>query len=84
MKVLVPIEPPELMWGGLARDIVMFLQLDGRHSGNALHEHLENLGTDIPAWLLKEIPNNNNVPPKGTFVVCIYKACLEDYGVMPK
>lgn len=61
---IVPEEPTEEMWGGLARDIVMWTRFMSA-TGRMLHQHLTSLGRDIPEWLLKEIPNNDVVPPHG-------------------
>jgi hypothetical protein len=73
--VLVPVEPTEAMWSGLARDIVFWLYMNsGPHYGSKMYEHLRNLGTEIPDWLLKEIPDTDSTPPKGTVAVVIYKA----------
>lgn len=75
--VRVPVEPTEEMWSGLARDIVFWLYMNsGPHYGSKMHEHLRNLGTEIPDWLLKEIPDTDSTPPKGTVAVVIYKAML--------
>lgn len=70
------VEPTEEMWSGLARDIVMWVAMDGPHYGSKLYKHLRMLGKEIPAWLLKEIPDIDHTPPKGTMAVCIYKAVL--------
>lgn len=75
--VMVPIEPTEEMWGGLARQIVMWNRFP-RPTGHALHEHLRHGWPDaVPAWLAKEIPDNDIVPPKGTVAACIFKAMIE-------
>lgn len=75
--VLVPIEPTEEQWGGLARDIVMWWSFD-RPTGSALFKHLSSLGRDIPNWLHQEIKDVDHVPPKGTVAAVIYKAMLDD------
>jgi len=72
---LVPLEPTEEQWGELARGIV-FWDRTHPHDGAALHRHLKSLGREIPEWLAKEIPDTNQVPPKGTVAACIYKAML--------
>lgn len=71
-----PIEPTQEMWGGLARDIVMWWSMDNRH-GDALFRHLGHCGRSIPGWLRKEIPDTSHTPPKGTVAACIYKAMIE-------
>lgn len=75
---LVPVEPVEAQWGELARDIVFWLYMSGSpHHGSKLHDHLRNLGRDIPDWLTKEIPDVGHTPAKGTVAACIYRAMLE-------
>ena len=76
---IVPVEPTGEMWGGLARDIVFWTRLDGQPTGAKLYEFLRSLGRDIPDWLLKEIPDVDHVPPKGTVAVVIFKAMLSAY-----
>lgn len=73
--VVVPVEPTEEMWSGLARDIVMWRDLS-IPTGDQLHLHLRRSGTEIPEWLAHEIPDTRAVPSKGTVAVCIYKAML--------
>ncbi len=75
--VMVPLEPTEEQWGGLARAIIMWTRLnDGLQIGSELHEHLRNLGWAIPDWLPREIPDTDRTPPKGAVAVCIYRAML--------
>ena len=75
---IVPEEPTTVMWGGLARDIVMWSRFT-KHSGTDLYKHLNSIGTRIPDWLREEIKDTDHVPPKGTVAACIYKAMLEAY-----
>jgi hypothetical protein len=74
----VPIEPTEDQWGGLARDIVMWMDMEPK-TPRALFKHLERSGRDIPQWLRDEpdMKNLDKVPPKGTRAVIIYKAMIE-------
>lgn len=74
--VLVPREPTEAMWGGLARQIVMWTRCS-RPTGHALHRDLKNCGWEVPAWLADEISDENRVPPKGSVAVAIYRAMIE-------
>lgn len=74
--VLVPREPSEEMWGGLARDLVMWRDMDRPPTGAFLYRHLGRLGRAIPEWLRAEIPDTEHVPPKGSVAVCIYKAMI--------
>lgn len=73
--VLVPAIPTEAQWGGLARDIIQWWCMS-RPSGQALHEHLHNLGRAVPDWLVQEIPRTSNVPAKGDVAAAIYRAML--------
>lgn len=74
--VVVPREPTEAMWGGLARAIVMWWGMTSRPTGVALYYHLKRTGEAIPHWLLAEIPDIDHVPPKGAVAVCIYRAMI--------
>lgn len=75
----VPIEPTERQWGGLARDIVMWLDMVGR-TPRHLFKHLKMLGRDIPKWLRdeSEMKNLDHVPSKGSRAAIIYRAMIED------
>lgn len=75
---LVPIIPTEAQWNGLARDMMMWLDMDGRHTAGSLFKHLERCGTEIPQWLRDEpeMKNLDHVPSKGTRVTIIYRAML--------
>lgn len=78
---VVPLTPTEDQWGGLARDMMMWLDL-GRPTSGALFTHLKNLGRDIPDWLKAESELNNHpdsVPSKGTRCAIIYRAMIEDF-----
>ncbi len=77
--VLVPIEPTEEQWTGLARDIVMWHRMGDRPTGKALYDHLKALGREIPDWLIKEIRNDESVPAKGDVASIIYKAMIAAY-----
>lgn len=76
----VPFTPPEEMWDGLARDMMMWLDMNqGRPTPRTLFEHLKRAHTPIPQWLIDEpeMKNLDSVPSKGTRVVIIYKAMLD-------
>ncbi len=75
---LVPEIPTEAQWNGLARDVMMWLDMDGRHTAGSLFKHLERCGTEIPQWLRDEpeMKNLDHVPSKGTRVAIIYRAML--------
>jgi hypothetical protein len=76
--VLVPIDPTEEMWGGLARSIMMWLDFDRKTPG-ALFKHLEASGVEIPQWLRDEpeMKRLDHVPSKGTRCVILYRAMLD-------
>jgi hypothetical protein len=75
----VPFEPTVQQREGLARDIVMWLNFDGRPTGKTLYQHLRRCGVKAPDWLKAEVPDIDHVPPKGTIAAIIYKAMLEGY-----
>jgi len=68
-------EPTEAMWGGLARQLVMWCR-NTQPSGKSLYFNLRHSGTPIPDWLQEEIPHTTHVPPKGTVAACIWKAMI--------
>jgi len=74
----VPIVPTEAMWGGLARAIMMWLDMAHRTPRN-LFQHLERSGHEIPQWLRDEpeLKNLDHVPSKGTRCAIIYRAMIE-------
>jgi hypothetical protein len=77
---LVPEVPTEEQWGGLARDIMMWMDFDCKKTPATLLQHLERLGTPIPDWFEqeKELKNLDHVISKGTRVALIYRAMLYD------
>lgn len=76
--VLVPAEPTEAQWGGLARDVVMWMECYQTRSADSLLKHLNRCGTDIPKWLMEEVKGGSHSLAKGTVAAIIYKAMLED------
>lgn len=79
---VTPNVPTEDQWGGLARDIMMWLDMARHSSGSPkprdLFEHLENLGRPAPQWLKDEpeLKHLDHVPSKGTRCVIIFRAML--------
>lgn len=71
-------EITEAMWGGLARDIMMWLDMSPK-TPRALFKHLERIGREVPQWLRDEpeMKHLDHVPSKGTRCVLIYKAMRE-------
>lgn len=83
----VPLKPTEAQWGGLARSIMMWLDM---HHGPAktpanLFLHLKRSGKEIPQWLIDEpeMKHFDHVPSKGTRCAIIYRAMLEDFRPLP-
>ncbi len=76
----VPEIPTEAMWSGLARAIMMWLDMPGKTPA-ALFKHLERTGHEIPDWMREEpeMKHLDHVPSKGTRCVLIYRAMLMDY-----
>lgn len=80
---LLPFEPTEEQWGGLARHLIMWMQMSERQSAKSLNTHYKRfVGHTLPDWLLKEIGNveSDHQLPKGTLAVLIYKAMWLDYS----
>ena len=75
-----PFNPTEEMWGGLARSIMMWLDMTPS-TPRTLFKHLESSGIDIPEWLKSELEMTSldHIPSKGTRCVLIYKAMMEDF-----
>jgi len=75
---IVPFQPTKDQWGGLARDLMMWLDMNRkRPTGASLYEHLESLEVEPPEWLKTEVLDNDHVPSKGTRCAVIYKAMLD-------
>jgi hypothetical protein len=72
-------DPPEEAWGGLAREIVMWMDMYPNSSTpQNLFKHLERCGIEPPQWLRDEpeLQSTDHVPSKGTRAVIIYLAIL--------
>lgn len=74
--VLVPAEPTEAQWGGLARDVVMWMECYQTRSADSLLKHLSRCGTEIPKWLMDEVKGGSHSLDKGTVAAIIYKAMI--------
>lgn len=78
--VMVPRDATEDQWGGLARSIMMWLDMAGNRPKlpEDLLAHLERSGVEAPAWLLEEgeMKAIGHSMSKGTRCVLIYKAML--------
>jgi hypothetical protein len=74
--VLVPRQPTEAMWSGIARQIILW-DRSANPRGETLYRQLTMTGCPIPDWLREEIPNTGQCPPKGTVAACIWKAMID-------
>lgn len=74
---LVPIDPTEEQWGGLARDIMMAFDLGGKSPASLL-ANMRLRWEELPEWMRKELhdPESTAVLSKGTRAVLIYRAML--------
>ncbi|MBA1234741.1 hypothetical protein G7Z98_09255 [Pseudomonas stutzeri] len=76
---LVPITPTEEQWSGLARDLMMWLDMSDK-TAQGLFKHLRMIGVEPPQWLRDEPEMQGaGVPSKGTRVTLIYRAMIEDF-----
>jgi hypothetical protein len=76
---LVPLEPTEKQWGGLARDLGKYMQMYDRYSPKSLKKFLDRFVGEPPEWLTKEVGNWESDAAFATadLPVFIYKAMLE-------
>lgn len=85
---IVPVEPTEEMWGGLARAIMMWIDMSGGGPKlpRDLLNHLRRSGVEAPPWLRSEaeIKNIDHSMSKGSRCVLIYKAMLMDAPKLAK
>lgn len=81
--IQVPLEATDCQWDGLARDLMMWIDLSSsRPTPRKLFDHLDNCGRDCPDWIKSEpeMDNLDEVVSKGSRCVLIYKAMLLDYS----
>ena len=78
---LMPCNPTEEMWGGLARHFVKYMQSHDRYCPKTLGKYINRfIGfKNIPDWLNKEIPDwdSDHAFATADLPVFIYKAMLE-------
>ena len=78
---LVPCNPTEEMWGGLARHLVKYMQSHDRYCPKTLGKYINRfIGfKNIPDWLNKEIPDweSDHAFATADLGVFIYKAMIE-------
>jgi hypothetical protein len=70
-------EPSDEMCVGLARDIMMWLDMDPK-TPRALFKHLERISREIPQWLRDEpeMQSLDHVPSKATRCAIIWQAMM--------
>ncbi|NNP70967.1 hypothetical protein [Acinetobacter sp. Ac_5812] len=78
-SVVVPVEPTEDQWGGLARILGRYMQNKDRYCPKTLKRHLDMFADEIPEWLNKEVPNweSEHAFATADLPVFIYKAMVE-------
>ncbi len=78
---LVPCNPTEEMWGGLARHLVKYMQSHDRYCPKTLGKYISRfIGIkNIPDWLNKEVPNweSDHAFATADLGVFIYKAMID-------
>lgn len=81
--IQAPIDPVDCQWDGLARDLMMWIDLSSsRPTPRKLFDHLDNCGRDCPDWIKQEseMCYLDEVVSKSTRCVLIYKAMILDYS----
>jgi len=77
---LVPFNPTEEQWDGLARAIVFWMRSypSNQHTPRTLVEFITSYGHAVPKWMEEEaeLLAKDHVISKGTVAVLIYKAML--------
>jgi hypothetical protein len=78
--VSVPRDAPEIMWDGLPRAIMLWMDFS-KSTPRTLFHHLRCSGYEIPAWMEEEgeLLALDHVPSKGTRCVLIYRAMIENW-----
>ena len=78
-KTIVPREPTEAQWDGLARDLITWHEV-GNRTPRALFYYLKMLRREIPNWLRDEpeMQALDHVPSKGTLAALIYRAMIRE------
>lgn len=76
---LVPLEPTEKQWGGLARDLGRYMQMHDRYSPKNLKKFFDRFIGEPPEWLTREVGNweSDAAFASADLPVFIYKAMLE-------
>ncbi len=77
---LVPSEPTIEMWGGLARNLVKYMQMHDRYCPKTLKKYFDRFIGEPPEWLSKEVGNweSDSAFATADLGVFIYKAMLEE------
>jgi hypothetical protein len=75
---LVPREPTDRELDGLARAIMLWMDMDERKTPDNLRAHLKNMGEQTPEWMSKILATVEgcHVMPKGMRCLLVYKAMI--------
>jgi len=76
--MMVPTNPTEVQWSGLARDLIFAFRSSWK--ADEVLEFLTSIREEpLPQWLTDALPNaSNHTISKGTCAVLIYRAVLHD------
>ncbi len=81
--VQVPIDPIDCQFDGLARNLMMWIDLSSsRPTPRKLFDHLDNCDIECPDWIKQEYEMKflDHVVSKSTRCFLIYKAMILDYN----
>lgn len=75
---LVPVEPTEDQWGGLARHLGRYMQTHDRYCPKTLKKYFDRFIGEPPEWLTKEVGNweSDHAFATADLPVFIYKSML--------
>lgn len=75
---LVPIEPTEKQWDGLARHLGRYMQMHDRYCPKTLKKYFDRFIGDIPEWLNREVKDwdSDHAFATADLPVFIYKAMI--------
>lgn len=75
---LVPVEPDEKQWCGLARHLGRYMQMNNRYCPKTLKKYFDRFIGEPPEWLTKEVGNWDSEHAFATadLPVFIYKAMI--------
>lgn len=81
--MLLPVEPTEQQYGGLARHLGRYMQYHNRYCPKTLKKYFDRFIGEPPEWLSKEVVNweSDHAFATADLAVFIYKAMINDYRV---